>query len=78
MKKNGVFFIGISFFVLEMLTFLYYANEESDDFRGGSTRPRISLEVPVLKAVCFKLGTRTVHHKRTKRNRKMTLIMLLP
>ena len=37
-KKNGVFFIGISFFVLEMLTFLYYANEESDDVMGGSTK----------------------------------------
>ena len=69
MKKNGVFFFGISFFVLEISTFLYYANEESDDFIGGSTRPRISLEVLVLKAVFFKLGTRTVHHKRTKRNR---------
>ena len=43
-----------------------------------NTRLRISLEVPVLKAVFFKLGTGTVHHKRTKRNRKMTLIMLLP
>ena len=31
MKQNGVFLFGISFFVLEIFTFLYYANEESDD-----------------------------------------------
>ena len=30
-KKNGVFFFEISFFVLEIFTFLYYANGESDD-----------------------------------------------
>ena len=29
--KNGVFLFEISFFVLEIFTFLYYANEESDD-----------------------------------------------
>ena len=31
MKKNGIFFFGISFFVLEIFTFLHYANEQSDD-----------------------------------------------
>ena len=36
-KKNGVFLFGISFFVLEIFTFLYYANEESDDVIGDST-----------------------------------------
>ena len=30
-KKNGVFLFGISFFVLEIFTFLYYANERSDN-----------------------------------------------
>jgi len=30
-KKNGIFLFGISVFVLEKFTFLYYANEESDD-----------------------------------------------
>ena len=30
-KKNGVFLFEISFFVLEIFTFLYYANEGSDD-----------------------------------------------
>ena len=29
---------GISFFVLEMFTFLYYANYKSDDVIGGSTK----------------------------------------
>ena len=31
MKKIGVFLFGISFFVLEIFQFLYYANEGSDD-----------------------------------------------
>jgi len=38
MKKNGVFRFGISFLVLEMLTFLYYANEESDDVMSSFTK----------------------------------------
>ena len=31
MKKNGVFLYGISFFIFEIFTFLYYANEQIDD-----------------------------------------------
>ena len=31
MQKNGVFLFEISFFVLEILTFFYYANWISDD-----------------------------------------------
>ena len=38
LKKNGVFLFGISFFVLEIFTFLHYANEESDDVIVGSTK----------------------------------------
>jgi len=37
-EKNGVFFFGTSFFVLEIFTFLYYANKGSDDVIGGSTK----------------------------------------
>ena len=37
MKKNGVFLSGISFFVLEIFTFMHYANEESDDVINLST-----------------------------------------
>ena len=37
-KKNGVFLFGISFFMIEIITFLYYANEESDDVIDGSTK----------------------------------------
>ena len=29
-KKNGIFLLGISFSFLEIFTFLYYANEDSD------------------------------------------------
>ena len=34
-KKNG---FGISFSILEIFMFLYYANEESDDVIGGFTK----------------------------------------
>ena len=30
-QKNGIFLFEISFFVLEILTFCFYANEISDD-----------------------------------------------
>ena len=36
-KKNGVFLFGMSFFVLEIFMFLYYANKESDDVINSST-----------------------------------------
>ena len=56
---------------------LYYANEESDDVIGGSTKTvqhSITNISSNIKAVFFKLGTRNQHHKR----RKMTLFVLLP
>ena len=77
MKKNGVFLFGISFFVLEIFTFLYYANEGSDDVIDHSTKivqhsiKNISRNI---KAVFLKLGTRNVHPKRNT----MTAVMLLP
>ena len=57
--------------------FLYYANDESDDVMGDSTKmvqysiKKISRNI---KAMFFKLGTRNAHHKRSK----MTLVMPLP
>ena len=53
--------------------FLYYANEESDDVIGGSTKT-VQHSTTIIKAVFFKLGTRNQHHKR----RKMTPVVLLP
>jgi len=56
-------------FVLEIFTFLYYVNEESDDVIGGSTeKVQHSIEniSRDIKAVFFKLGTRNVYHKRNK------------
>ena len=49
-KKNGVFLLGLSFFLLEIFMFLYYANEGSDDLIVGpvrqyNTQSRISLEI---------------------------------
>ena len=75
--KNGVFLSGISFFVIELFTFLYYANEESDDVIDGSTKTvqhSINNIFRNIGLVLFKLGTRNVHHKR----KRMTLSKLLP
>ena len=76
-KKNGVFLSGISLFVIEIFTFLYYANEESDDVIDGSTKTvqhSINNISRNIGAVFFKLGTRNVHHKR----KRMTPSKLLP
>ena len=61
-QKNGVFLFEISFIVLEILTFFYYANQISDDV------------ILFAKAVFLKLGTIIVHHKRNT----MTPLMSLP
>ena len=37
-NKNGVFLLGISFFFLEIFTFLYYANGENDEVIGGAIK----------------------------------------
>ena len=76
-NKNGIFPFGISFFVSEIFTFLNYANEESDDVTGGSTKTvqhSIKNISGNIKAVSLKRGTRNVHHKRNK----MTAVMPLP
>ena len=76
-KKNGVLLLEIYFFVMEIITFLYCANEKSDDVRGGSTKilqHSITNISRIIKAVFFKLGTRNEHHNR----KKMTPILLLP
>ena len=57
--------------------FLCYANKESDDVIGGSSKTvqhSITNISRNIEAVFFKLGTR---HKRHKR-KKMTPLMLLP
>ena len=58
-------FLDYLFFVLEIFTFLYYANEESDDVIGGSTKTAqhsMDNDSRNIKAVFFKLGTSNVHH----------------
>ena len=70
-------FLEYLFFVLEIFTFLYDANEESDDVIGGTTKivqQSITNISGNIEAVFFKLGTITNHHKRNK----MTPIVLLP
>ena len=65
-KKNGIFLFGISLLFLKIFMFLYYANKESDDVIGGSTKTvqhSIKNISRNIKAVFFKLGTRTVYHK---------------
>ena len=64
---------------MEIFTFLYYANEESDDVIGGSTKTvqhSINNISRNIEAAFFKLGTRNKHHKRKKMH--MTLVVLLP
>ena len=64
--------------VLEIFTFLYYANEGSDDVIDRSTktvRHSIKNISGNIRAVLLKLGNRNVHHK--KKN-KMTAVMPLP
>ena len=59
------------------LTFLYYANEKSDDVIGGSTKTvqhSIKNICRNIGAVFFKLGTRTVHQKISK----VIPVLLLP
>ena len=66
-KKNGVFFLGISFFILKIFTFLYYANEESDDVIGGATKTvqhSIKNISGNIDAMFFKLGARNEHQKK--------------
>ena len=55
---------GKSFYILVILTFLCYANGESDELKNNSRN---------IEAVYFELGTRNVNHKRSK----MTLFILL-
>ena len=68
-KIIGIFLFGISFSVVEIFMSLYYANEESDDIIGESTKPvqhSITNIWENIKAMFFKLGTIIVHHKRNK------------
>ena len=64
-------------FVLEIFTLLYFANEESDDVKGGSTKTaQHSIEnySRNIETMFFKLRTSNEHHLRIR----MTPTMLLP
>ena len=76
-KKNGVFLYG-SFFILEIFTFLYFANEGSDDVIDRSTKTvqhSIKNIYRNIKAVFLKLCIRNVHHKRNKITAVMSLAL---
>ena len=69
MKKNGVFLFKISFFVLEIFTFLYYANEGSDYVIDRSTKTvqySIKNISGNIKAVFLKLAPEMYITKETK------------
>ena len=74
---NGVFVFGISFSVLKILMFLYYANQDSDDIVNCATKI-IKYWIKIISrdvgAVIFKLGTRRNHHEWNK----MTSVVSLP
>ena len=70
------FFLEYLFLILEITTFLYYANEEKDDVIGGFTETvqhSINNISRNIEAVFFKLGSRTIHHKS-----KITPVVPLP
>ena len=76
-KEERCFPFWMSFFVLEIITFLDYANEGSDDVIDRFTKAvqhSIKNISGNIKAVFLKLCTRNVHHKRNK----MTAVMPLP
>ena len=58
--------LGYFFFVFEILIFLHYANEESDNIIGALLKHSMKNISRNIKAVFFKLGTKTVHQKRNK------------
>ena len=71
------FFWNIFFRYGLIFTFLCYANKESDDVIGGSSKTvqhSIKNISRNIETVFFKLGTRNEHHKR----KKMILVVLLP
>ena len=68
-QKNGVFLFEISFFILEILTFFFYANEISDDvimLQLKSCKNGINDVSGNIKAVFLKLGTKNFCYKRNK------------
>ena len=73
-QKNGVFLFEISFFVLEILTFFYYAVMTSYGLQLKSGKYWINNISGNIEAVFLKLGIINVHHKRNK----MTPLVLLP
>ena len=73
-QKNGVFLFEISFFVLEILTFFYYAVMTSYGLQQKCGKFWINDISGNIEAVFLKLGIINVHHKRNK----MTPLVLLP
>ena len=73
-QKNGVFLFEISFFVLEILTFFYYANQISDDVILFATKNGKMLNKRYLWKYCSSV-LETWHHKcasQKKQNEKKT------
>ena len=73
-QKNGVFVFEISFFVLEILRFFYYAVMTSYGLQQKSGKCWINDISGNIEAVFLKLGIINVHQKRNK----MTSLVLLP
>ena len=73
-QKNGVFLFELSFFVLEILTFFYYAVMTPYGLQLKSGKYWINDISGNIEAVFLKLGIINVHHKRNK----MTPLVLLP
>ena len=75
-QRNGVFPFEISFFVLEILTFFYYAIRSvmtSVCLHLKMVKYRINDISGNIKAMFLKLGTINVHHKRNTKTPLMPL-----
>ena len=76
-QKKGVFLFEISFFVLEISTFFYYANLVNDDVMLFATKMWKILNKRYLWKYWSSV-LETWHHKCTSQKKKMTPLVLLP
>ena len=82
-QKNGIFLFELSFFVLEILTFFYYANEISDDVILFASKNGKILNKRYLwkyQSSVLETDTINVHHKRQNdslNNAAMTTVLTL-
>ena len=63
---NGFFFFGLLFFFLEIFTFMYYVNKETDDVIGAFTKTVKCSIKNILKQCSLSLAQEMYITKETK------------